>query len=79
MTERGGGAMRRGGLYVLFFLSGVSALSYELAWQRCWRRIAANGFSLQLIPASSSERQLPPYPRHNRHVQPFSARSSRKR
>lgn len=26
--------MRRGGLYALFFLSGVSALTYELAWQR---------------------------------------------
>src|SRR5262245_41172074 len=26
--------MRRGGLYVLFLLSGVSALTYELAWQR---------------------------------------------
>src|SRR5215470_4468344 len=26
--------MRRGGLYALFFLSGASALIYELVWQR---------------------------------------------
>src|SRR5437763_8202935 len=26
--------MRRGGLYTLFFLSGASALIYELVWQR---------------------------------------------
>src|SRR5262245_64580770 len=26
--------MRRGGLYLLFFLSGASGLIYELVWQR---------------------------------------------